>query len=120
MSELYVDGKKVVGSTPIQSITTLQNGYTGTVVWVVTNGICTVTTYGIYTTSSFTTSVPICDGLPKAKITVIQDVIAQVVPSVDFNHLYINEASTTLMGRSSANKTMWSSLTYPVADDWHE
>ena len=96
------------------------NGYSGQVVYVVTNGICVLTAYALSTTATLSTSVEILPGIPKSKITSCANVITQVYLSTDFANFYVNETGTTLMGRSQANKGFYATITYPIDDDYAE
>lgn len=103
----------------VHSITTLLNGYTGTVVYCVTNGICHVATYGITASQVLSGVVKICEGLPKAKMSAFATRLASTNPVVE-SIIYINVNTTDLIGTSLQNLPLYLCISYPVADDWVE
>ena len=120
-THINVGGHKITTNKvgQVHSVTSgFSNGFAGIVKWVVTNGICTISAYGIYKAGTGN-SIEILANIPKAKITVSNDVVLQSSPFLH-GHMYVNEAGTSLMGSPTNGVGEWNTLSYPVADDWVE
>ena len=118
-THINVGGHKITTNKvgQVHTITNLLNGFTGTVRWVVTNGICTISISGVGRTSVQSSAVKLLENVPKAKIPAYVDCNNYTQNA----RLYI-EANTTdlIFTYTTSTSSVWTTLVYPVADDWVE
>lgn len=90
------------------------NGYTGTLRWCVTNGICVIATDG-WGRSSGDGRIIGYTGLPPAKMPCFSQV------GDNYGNLGIDTQGNLSVYQGSGNLVqLWHELVYPVADDWVE
>lgn len=115
-THINVGGHKITTNKvgTVHTVTSgFENGFTGTVQWCVTNGICCVQATLVRTSTGSALSV--YTGLPKAKLG------ANVPAFNNRGSIYI-DTNTNVLGCTvlAANQNLYSSMSYPVADDWVE
>lgn len=114
-SGTWSDWTKLIGggSGSTVSKTSLSTGFSGTVQWIVQNGICTLTS-SVQCTSTGTGKT-VLTSVPKAKIT------CYAAGYANRGSIYISGGGTTLYANvTTASVNILSTLVYFVADDWVE
>ena len=108
MGALYVDGKKIVGAGTYHNVTSLKTGFSfvtgGYANWVVMNGVCFVTLWGV--TASQTGVHEVFDGLP----------VGAFNGAVYTKTCRIYNSGYSLYVSCSSSETVYATLIYPVPD----
>ena len=117
MSKIIVGGHEIttnkVGS--VHTVTSLENSWSGTVRWCVTNGICVVSLAGVGRSGGASSPLKVCT-VPKAKFACYMDCSY----SSQTGRAYLEAGTTDLLLYSANSNSMYFTLVYPVADDWNE
>lgn len=115
-THINVGGHKITTNKvgTVHTVTTgFETGFSGTITWQVTNGICFITT-AVSGTSTGINQV-VYTAIPKAKIG------AWAACYSNRGGIVAVENTTNLQASVlTANSTLYATLVYPVADDWVE
>lgn len=109
----YNDWQKHIGKGTVHTVTTFENGFTGTLYWCVLNRVCYCSITSLKPASSGS-DVTAYSSMPKARMYTNMQ-----VPAWN-GSLLVNANSTTIKTYSSTTNGGYGSFSYPVADDWVE
>ena len=112
--ELSINGHKVVGGGTVHTVTPIAgSNVTGTITYCVTNGVCIMTFEDVAATNTGNREV---GTVPKAKMSVGHSFTRGVGISC---YGYVSQ-DKLFIDVYVANNGAYGSMSYPVADDWHE
>lgn len=106
------------GTAHYLAVGDFKSGFSGTVIWWVTNGICTVSLWPL-NVGTTGIGVAVTDKLPKSKVYSA----SYIGPGNSWTitgQLYIEATSSTLKIHTSTTGNVYGAITYQVADDWVE
>ena len=113
-THITIGGHKITTNKvgQVHTVTSLASGFTGAIIWCVTNGICVASLWPL-TPSAAGANQTVYSDMPKCKTGAVASVL-------DGGACYIQPNSTVLQIDVNNTNAKYFQIAYPVADDWVE